>query len=451
MPSEQQLGLRRLLAFYLPLVLTSQMMTLANPLINLALSRSADPRLHLAAYGVCFGLLVFLNAPVLVTRDVGSGLCEDRKRYRRLFGQSLLVGFFVCGLDLLLAFGPLGRWIFQEWLEATPRVAAEAQRAALAMSPIPVLVGLRGLRSALALRAHRTRLLTQATFGRLVVVSLVLALLVRRGAVEAAWVGWSLTLGIAAETAWIFVVTRPLLRDLPERLPGAAGGSELTWGRLARFAAPLVISAYAWTALRPVINGIIGRTADSEAAQASFGVLHPVILLTASALWALQATGQILGTDREAARRFLRFGVLMTAVFTTVVVLLGWVPALRSWLLTSVFTLPPDLLEYCSPAMRILWIAPVLLGLRSAFKGLVLASGRTGVISTSALIDVSAVILLGATLLRMVPTINGAVLGVLCVVTAESVEATVLGATALHRFGLWPRKRGPRRTAQTPS
>jgi hypothetical protein len=205
---------------------------------------------------------------------------------------------------------------------------------------------------------------------------------------------------------------------------------------MVRFAAPLVVSAYAWTALRPVINGILGRCTESEAAQAGFGVLHPLILLTASGLWALQATGQILARDSASARRFLGFGMAMTVLFSSFVVLLGWIPSWRDLLLTSLFDLSGELLLYVSPAMKVLFVAPVLLGIRACFKGMILASGRTGVISLSAAADLVAVAGVGLTVLVLDPGVNGALLGVGLVVVAELVEGTLLGTTAWRRFGL---------------
>jgi O-antigen/teichoic acid export membrane protein len=422
---------RQLLAFYIPLVLTSQMMTLSNPLINLALSRAPEQALHLAAYSVCFGLAVFLNAPALVSRDVGAGLCSSRSAYRRLLRQVFGLGIVIGLVDLLLAWTPLGMAVFAGALGATERVAAEAQRVAVAMAPIPLFVGIRGLNSALALRARRTRLLTQATFLRLLSVITILLVLVAQGRVAASAVGWSLAGGIALETLWIVWVTRGLLRELPEDGPDPG---ELGLRRMFRFAAPLVVSAYAWTALRPVINGILGRCADSEAAQAGFGVLHPLILLTASGLWALQATGQILARDSASARRFLGFGFTMTVLFSAFVVLLGWIPSWRDLLLTSLFDLSPQLLEYVTPAMKVLFVAPVLLGLRACFKGMILASGRTGVISLSAAADLVAVSSVGAIVLALNPTVNGAILGVGLVIVAEFAEASLLGTTAWRRF-----------------
>jgi progressive ankylosis protein len=437
MPASQQLRLRQILDFYLPLVLTSQMMTLSTPLINLRLSRAADSQLEFAGFSVCFGLLVLFNAPMLVSRDVGAGLAESRPRFHRLLRHTLYLGLTISALDLFVALSPWGTWIFTEWLQSTPRVAARAQEVALGLAPLPALVGGRGLFSALAMRAHRTRLLTEATAARLAILCMVLFLSPIRGAVVGAV---ALSAGILAETVWITVRAWPLLRALPkeeEFVEGATAETRSFTNRsIARFTLPLVVSAMAWTALRPVINGILGRTADSEAAQASFGVLHPIVLLSASALWALQATGQILVTDRARARPFLRFGLSATFLFTSLVFFLGWIPSWRDWLLTDLFTLPTNLLEYVKPAMRILFVAPLLLGMRACFKGMILATRRTGIISVSAAIDLIGVLTVGATVLSLWPTINGAALGILLVITAEGIETLVIGRSVSQRYGL---------------
>jgi hypothetical protein len=86
--------------------------------------------------------------------------------------------------------------------------------------------------------------------------------------------------------------------------------------------------------------------------------------------------------------------------------------------------------------MKVLFVAPVLLGLRACFKGLILASGKTGVISLSAAADLVAVSSVGAIVLALNPTVNGALLGVGLVIAAEFIEATLLGAVARRRFGL---------------
>ena len=92
-------------AFYWPLVLTSQMMTLAHPIINLGLGRSADAIVQLAAYGVGFGLGVFLNSPLFRSSRSSPPWAPDPGR-RDLIIKGLSLGIGICALELLRPWGP---------------------------------------------------------------------------------------------------------------------------------------------------------------------------------------------------------------------------------------------------------------------------------------------------------------------------------------------------------
>ena len=431
MPAPQQLRVREIWSFYGPLVLTSQMMTLSNPLINLHISRGADPTVELAAYSVCFGVTVFLHAPLLITPNVSAGLVKGPASYRQVLRSALQLGIVLAAIDLALAFTPLGRLVFEGALDCTPRVAAQAQRTAASFAPIPILLGLRGMGMGLAMSGKRTGHLSRSTLSRLSSIVLFLALAYAMKWHAAPQAAWALTLGIAAETLWITWRTRNMLRalDSPDDAP-------LPGRRMVDFALPLALSGYAWTGLRPLVNGILGRCADSEAAQASFGVIHPLILLAASALWGLQATGQVLATDRERARSFLGFAFLTTLILATAIGGLGWVEPLRVWLLTRAFTLPPRLLEYVEPAMGLLFLAPFFLGLRAATKGVILATGNTGIITWSSGFYLGTAALVGLTVVNVSPAVNGAVLGVTLIALVEMVEAVILGITASRRLNL---------------
>ncbi len=431
MPAPQQLRVRDIWSFYGPLVLTSQMMTLSNPLINLHLSRGQDPTVELAAYSVCFGATVFLHAPLLITPNVSAGIVKGPASYRQVLRTALALGLLLALADLALAFTPLGRLLFEGLLDCTPRVAAQAQRTAASFAPIPILLGLRGMGMGLAMSTKRTGHLTRSTFSRLSAIVLFLVLAYAMGWRSAPQAAWALTMGIATETAWITWRTRHVLGEM-----AAAGETALSPRRMFDFAFPLALSGYAWTGLRPLVNGILGRCADSEAAQASFGVLHPLILLAASALWGLQATGQVLATDRSRARSFLAFAFVTTLVLATVTGILGWIEPVRIWLLTQAFTLPPRLLHYVDPAMTFLFLAPFFLGLRAATKGVILATGDTKIITWSSATYLGTAVVVGMSAVKIAPEVNGAVLGVLLISLVEMVEAVILGITASRRLQL---------------
>jgi len=421
-----------LLHFYLPLVATSQMMTLSNPLLNLHLSRADDPRVPLAGYSVAFGIGVLLNAPLLTLPNVGAALLSDESAWRRTRAIALGYALTVATLDIVVGLTGLGDWIFGSLLGATARVVDAAQLAMICFCPIPLCLAWRGLRTALSLRSRRTHVLTQSTLLRIVGILAALGLAGMFAEPVAYHAALALSFGIAAETLWLHRQSRGERRAL------SPTAESLSPRRLAAFALPLVVSGYAWTAQRPVIHAILGRTADSESAQAAFGVLHPLLLLVGSALWALQATGQIHGSNREEARPFLSFSAGAIAVATGLIFVIGWLPAARSLLLEHIFPVAEELGDYLLPGLKLLFLASIFLGIRATAKGLILASGSTKVILAGALSYLGLLLGAGWWVVETQSTINGGVLAVLLIALVEMTEAAVLVTAASSRWAKLP-------------
>jgi hypothetical protein len=419
---------RGLLPFYLPLVATSQMMTLSNPLLNLHLSRAEDPSLPLAAYSVAFGLSVVLNAPLLTLPNVGAGLLENERAWDRMRTVALLLASVVFVADCILGLTPLGHWAFRTLLGTTARVAAQAQATMICVAPIPLFLAWRGLRTALVLRARKTQILTQSTFVRLLFLGLALLAARLRAEPVAADAGLALSLGICAETLWLHRQTRSHRSRIPTT------GPLLDTRHFGAFAIPLVVSGWAWTAQRPIISAILGRSPDGEAAQAAFGVLHPLLLLVASALWALQATGQIHGRERAEARRFVAFAARAILLAAGVIGALGWIPPARNFLIGDVFPVAEDLGEYLVPGLRLLFLPALFLGIRTTAKGLILASRSTRVILPASAGYLALLGILGVWVVRSQPAVNGGVLAVALIAVVEMTEAAVLCTAAWRRW-----------------
>ena len=58
--------LRQMLSLWLPLAASIIMMVLEPSTINIALGRTMDPELALAAYGVAFSLALLVEAPIIM-------------------------------------------------------------------------------------------------------------------------------------------------------------------------------------------------------------------------------------------------------------------------------------------------------------------------------------------------------------------------------------------------
>ena len=87
--------------------------------------------------------------------------------------------------------------------------------------------------------------------------------------------------------------------------------------------------------------------------------------------------------------------------------------------------------------MQLLFVAALFLGIRASFKGMIMASGSTGIIFVSALAYVSVAAIVGFSTLYFYPGVNGALLGVILLGLVEMTEAAILGTAASYRFDLF--------------
>lgn len=428
------LGYRQILGFYWPLVLTSQMMTLAHPIINAALGRAEDAIVQLAAYGVGFGTAVFLNSPLFPFQQIVTAMGVGPRARRDLIAKGLTLGAVICVVDLALALTPLGRWLFGDVMGSTDAVTSLARRILLVQAPIPLLLPLRSLAWGIILRHRDTRLISLATGLRLAcLAAFVFALAGRVWWPPAVVGGVAMTVGILAETIYSGTRAFGLVR---RRAAGVDGERDerVGWSAFTGFIGPLMVSTVAWALMRPLLNAVMGRTADPDLAQGALGFVFPLLILMASPLWALQNTTLVLVRDRHDFRRLARFSGAVILVFVTLIAAWVWTP-LREVLLLRVFSLEPDKAAYVAGALLLIPYQPVPMGWRSFAQGFLMNRRRTGIIALASTLKTLVLVVPGFVIVARDPTVNGALLSTALIMAGGSLETLVVTwrALRLHR------------------
>ena len=419
------LGYRQILGFYWPLVLTSQMMTLAHPIINAALGRSEDAIVQLAAYGVGFGTAVFLNSPLFPFQQVVTAMGVGPRARRDLIAKGLGLGVVICAVELALALTPLGYLLFDGFMGSTPAVTDLARRILLVQAPISLLLPLRALAWGVILRHRDTRIISQATGLRLACLTGLVFALAGAGWWPPAVVGAvAMTLGILVEA--IYSGTRAL--RLARR--GAEGvdadeDERVNWRQFMVFVGPLMVSTVAWAVMRPLLNAVMGRTVDPDLAQGALGFVFPLLILMASPLWALQNTTLVLVRDRHDFRKLARFTGAVILVFAALIGAWVWTP-LRDVLVLRVFSLAPDKAAYVAGALLLIPYQTLPMGLRSFAQGFLMNRRRTGIIALASALKTLVLVVPGFLVVARDPTVNGALLATVLIMAGGTVETVVV-------------------------
>jgi Na+-driven multidrug efflux pump len=75
--SPQDLTLKRIFVFWVPLAATWLMMSVEGPFLAAIIARLTDPKYNLAAYGVAFSFALIIEAPIIMIMSASTALVKD--------------------------------------------------------------------------------------------------------------------------------------------------------------------------------------------------------------------------------------------------------------------------------------------------------------------------------------------------------------------------------------
>ena len=428
-PAPASPTLREMLSLWLPLAASVIMMVLEPSTINIALGRTLDPELALAAYGVAFSLALLVEAPIIMLIDASVARSVDREAFRLMRRFALLLGLIVTAIGLLVSFTPLYTLIVEQLMNIPADVAARARPTTQILSFWPLPIGWRRAHQGVLIRANRTGMITVATGVRLLTLAGALfgglLLLPDRGSVIA---GVAMDISVTVEAALITLATRPVLREGAFRAARQHEKSPRTMRDLWRFYRPLLVTTILRQSSRPILNTGIAAAAMARPSLAAWPVTWGFAILVAGPAWSLQQLTTALAEDEAAYRRVRAFSMGLSVVFACLLVLTAFTP-LYGLVMGGVYNLSPQLQDLARPALQLMAVYPLLMGGQSLLRGVAILAGNTGLVRSAMTINV---LVLAGTLLAGVRlfALSGVLLAAL---------AVVAGAVAELAWLLWKR------------
>jgi len=390
--------------FYLPLVATSYLLTATNPLLAAALARTSDPATALAGYGVAFALIGVLYAPLLVVQQVAAAVLLSVGDVRPVRRFAIVIGLIFSGFAALVAFTPVGVFVFERIVGVHDLILDEALAAMGVLWAVPALTGVRALHQGRLVAGHRTQPIAVATGARTGLLAVVAFALTTTSA--GAWLGGvAFTAGLALEALMVTFAPAPT-PTVPMRTEKESEGED----RLLSFSTPLMINVVLWWSTPLIINSVLARTPEPDCSIAAFTVVEAVAWFLTAPVGQLQHASLALVDCKAAHRRVRLYGAGLAATVTGVLAVLS-IPAIREAVLWTGFRLDPSLLAPAGLAFPVAALYPVLYGHRQYYQGLFVRAGCTGFVGRGAVLRI-VVILFAAPLLLGPMGANGARLGV---------------------------------------
>jgi hypothetical protein len=217
-PIQPALTWHSFFVFYTPLVMTSLLSLLVQPIGAAALSRMPQPVESLAAWSVVGGLVFMFRSTGIAYNEVVVALLDEFLAAKKLWKFAFNLIIVTTLLWILIIASPISKFWFQTISALSPNLAELAQIAIWITLPMPALSVLQSWYQGTLLHSHKTRGITEAV----VVYLLVNIITLTGGVLSARVVG--LYIGLASfvfstfiQAVWLWYRSKKPIIEVHQR------------------------------------------------------------------------------------------------------------------------------------------------------------------------------------------------------------------------------------------
>jgi hypothetical protein len=212
------LSFRAFFSFYVPLVLTSLLTLLIQPIGAAALSRMPRAIESLAAWSVVSGLVFMLRSFGIAYNEVVVALLDEFKAARQLWNFAIYLLLITTGAWFIIMITPASKFWFQTVSALPPNLSTIAQIGIWITLPMPALAALQSWYQGAILHSRKTRGITEAVVIYLFFNILTLVLGVLWGQMIGLYVGLaSFVLSTFIQTVWLWVRSKNAIYRVHQR------------------------------------------------------------------------------------------------------------------------------------------------------------------------------------------------------------------------------------------
>jgi hypothetical protein len=215
---EPALTYRAFGAFYLPLMFTSLLTLLIQPMGSAALGRMPLALESLAVWPVVSGFIFMLRSMGVAFNEVVVALVDEPRSTTSLRRFTVLLSGITTAIIILIAATPLSRFWLQDLSALTPDLFILARNGLWIGLLLPALNALQSWYQGVLLNSGKTRGISEAVAVFLVMTGMVLWAGVLWGKMTGLYVGLiAFSTGMLFQTIWLWIRSRPAMHLLCER------------------------------------------------------------------------------------------------------------------------------------------------------------------------------------------------------------------------------------------
>jgi progressive ankylosis protein len=415
--------------FFLPLAMTSFVIIMTHSLFNAGLARLPSPEMLLAAFAVSKSLMFIFQAPLMMIRQTITALVDHRQNFRK---TAIFLAFIVFSVVLFMsifAFSSLSRLIFREIMGLSGQTLEEAVLLFRIMVLFPVFVSIRDFFAGFSLKFRTTPLIGLSSVTRFLYVLMFIIFIDKMMNIRGAYLTGLMYIGAVAIEALIMAIgTRVLSKSIPQGLKKLDQENQravppaLSYGHIFNFFLPLTATALIQTALLPIVNGGLARTAEPDLALAVFAVAWGLGMVVLSPFMTFhQVPLHFIREDMAWTRKGVQKFALILAVISSLILLVLSFTELGYLVLRRLIGASHEISILSADILKLMALMPFLMVTREYYWGILMQRRTTRFIWKGKAINVVTLVIV-LTIMVLAGPANPAVIGAVSLISCELSE-----------------------------
>ncbi|WP_203247600.1 hypothetical protein [Sporosarcina beigongshangi] len=308
MHSSGRLSYGQLSAFFIPLGVSASLTSITHVIINGTLSRGEHAAFIIACYAIAMSLFSILERPMIVFRQTSSALVTDKRSFKlvRLFFIYVLVATML--ISLVIAFSPLGHWIYTTIFGATANMVGAVSLAFKVIILVIIFSGIRGLYQGIIITQLATNWLTIGVIARLIAMFITAYLMVSYDFITSASGAIIFLVGMFIECLVSIYKGDSLLRNGLDPVDSPP----LVKADISKFYFPLMYYFLMQTILTPLIYILLAKSGNIEMSIASFALAFSITnLILGFFMYTHQLVLQFYAVNKQKVVKFVIFASII--------------------------------------------------------------------------------------------------------------------------------------------
>ena len=368
-------------------------MGLEGPAISSVVSRLAEPKINLAAYGgLVFPLTLMIEAPIIMLLAASTALSRDWASYVKLRRFMNRLGAVLTALHIIIAATPLYDLLAHHVIHAPEEIIAPARIGLLITIPWTWAIAYRRFHQGVLIRFGHSLKVGLGTGVRFSADATVLTIGYSVGGVSGIVIAAStLVAGVVTEAVYVHLAVRKTLRD--ELKPSPSPERPLTTRAMLDFYIPLSLTQVLLLIANPIGSAAMSRMPLALESLAAWPIVGAVNYITRGFGGAYNEVVVALVEEKRATPVLQRFGVGL-AVAATALLGVFMISPVANAIFGDLLGLVDPLPGMVRGSLLILLPMPAIAVVQSYFQGVILHSRRTRGITESVALFLAVVALL---------------------------------------------------------